>query len=165
MFIDEAYRLSESRSERDFGIEAIETIMVEMTKEDDSAAVFIFAGYPEQMERFLKSNPGMDRRVTQRFHFPDYSVEEMASIVERSVKERGFRLGCSSLQLAQEIREGSTPAQRKRLNGGIANLVVPVAIQELNARLDDEADGEALITLRLEHFAVACQKAHWPAAG
>ena len=84
MFIDEAYRLSEARSERDFGLEAIETIrtltltlsvgleaietiMVEMTKEEDhEATVFIFAGYPEQMERFLKSNPGMDRRVTQR---------------------------------------------------------------------------------------------------
>ena len=42
--------------------------MVEMTKEEDhEATVFIFAGYPEQMERFLKSNPGMDRRVTQRY--------------------------------------------------------------------------------------------------
>ena len=162
MFIDEAYRLSEARSERDFGLEAIETIMVEMTKEEEDAVIFIFAGYPEQMERFLKSNPGMDRRVSHRFHFPDYSVDEMASIVERSVKTKGFRLGCSLLELSRAIREGSTPAQRKRLNGGIANLLVPVAVQKLNARLDDETDGEALITLQLEDFVAACGATHWP---
>jgi len=96
---------------------------------------------------------------------------------------QGFKLGASTAALAESIRDGSSSAQRarlnrvhrpnpnptpnlspnsNRLNGGIANLIVPAAIKYLNARLDDQASGEALITLEIEDFSQACAAASWP---
>jgi len=162
MFIDEAYRLSDSRSSNDFGPEAIETIMVEMTKDCEDTVVFLFAGYPERMERFLKTNPGMDRRVAHRFDFQDYTINEMVQIVETAVRFKGFQMACGREALATTIEQASSQAQRARLNGGVADLLVPEAIRHLNGRLEDDAVGDGLVTLQEEDFVAACTAIHWP---
>src|SRR5690606_37388660 len=74
-FIDESYRLSSSDSGRDFGIEAIEEIMRFMT---EPGYMFIFAGYPKEMKRFIESNPGIQRRVSHILTIRDYTPEEIA---------------------------------------------------------------------------------------
>jgi len=55
LFIDEAYQLMPKDSTRDFGKEAVETIMNAL---HDNDPVFIFAGYPADMERFINANAG-----------------------------------------------------------------------------------------------------------
>ena len=59
LFIDEAYALSNFNGmQGDFGNEAIQTILKRM--EDDRGKFFLFvAGYPENMDTFLKANPGL----------------------------------------------------------------------------------------------------------
>ena len=54
LFVDEAYQLA-TGVEKDFGTEAIDTIMSIMLSCDSSAPVCIFAGYPDDMNRFLQS--------------------------------------------------------------------------------------------------------------
>eukprot|EP00656_Telonema_subtile_P000316 TRINITY_DN10159_c0_g1_i2.p1 TRINITY_DN10159_c0_g1~~TRINITY_DN10159_c0_g1_i2.p1 ORF type:complete len:354 (+),score=110.44 TRINITY_DN10159_c0_g1_i2:88-1149(+) len=162
LFVDEAYRLSEG-SEHDFGVEAIETMMVEMTKPTtEHSVVFAFAGYTDKMEGFLRSNPGMERRIAYRFNFPDYSAHEMAQIVDVAIRSKGFRTSCSSEELAEVIETASTQQQRSLLNGGIADLLVPAAVHCLNQRLDETAEGAQLVTLELADLEKAASGLHWP---
>ena len=65
LFVDEAYRLSQG-GEKDFGTEAIETLMGYM---NDGSPIMVFAGYPEEMTGFMTKNPGLFRRVPHSFHF------------------------------------------------------------------------------------------------
>lgn len=75
-FIDEAYRLVPPVVLNDFGPEAVETIMSRIegaSSTTSSRPAFIFAGYPKEMDSFLRCNPGLERRITHTFSFGDYS--------------------------------------------------------------------------------------------
>ena len=67
LLIDEAYRLTPRSSNADYGLIAINQLMAAMEKGDP---VMIFAGYPNEMKEFLKSNPGLDSRIKYKFTFP-----------------------------------------------------------------------------------------------
>jgi SpoVK/Ycf46/Vps4 family AAA+-type ATPase len=82
LFIDEAYALSRSSADNDFGPEAIETIMKFM--EDNRGRIsVVVAGYERQMEAFLNSNPGLKSRFPRKILFDDYSPEELREIFEK----------------------------------------------------------------------------------
>ncbi len=89
LFIDEAYSLARKDDDaKDFGKEAIEILLKEMTDESDMAV--IAAGYPDEMENFLSSNPGLKSRFTQVFDFDDYIPQELLQIAEYSADKRGI---------------------------------------------------------------------------
>jgi SpoVK/Ycf46/Vps4 family AAA+-type ATPase len=84
LFIDEAYALTSSGNGGvsgggDFGNEAIQTLLKRM--EDARGEFFIFAaGYPDNMEAFLKANPGLRSRFDKILKFEDYSAAELLQI-------------------------------------------------------------------------------------
>ena len=79
LFIDEAYSLYHEDSPRDYGREAIETLMTEMENHRDDLCV-IMAGYTDEMHELLKSNPGFESRVTYEIEFPNYTKDELEEI-------------------------------------------------------------------------------------
>lgn len=89
LFIDEAYALSRG-GEKDFGKEAIDTLVKSM-EDHKNEFVLILAGYPREMERFIRSNPGLPSRFPIRLRFPDFSLDELMRIAEGMVKEREYR--------------------------------------------------------------------------
>lgn len=80
LFIDEAYALA-SGVANDFGMEAIEVILKRM---EDSRGEFalIVAGYPDNMNKFLQSNPGLKSRFDRTLSFLDYTPEQLYQIAE-----------------------------------------------------------------------------------
>ena len=81
LFIDEAYTLSKG-DENDFGREAIDTLLKRM-EDDRSRLVVIVAGYTEEMQTFINSNPGLQSRFNRYINFPDYTTNEMIQIFEK----------------------------------------------------------------------------------
>ncbi|MEV8034450.1 right-handed parallel beta-helix repeat-containing protein [Streptomyces sp. NPDC086182] len=92
LFIDEAYALSPEDSGRDFGREAIDTL-VKLMEDHREAVVVIVAGYTAEMERFLSVNPGVASRFSRTITFNDYLPDELLRIVEQQAEEHEYRLG------------------------------------------------------------------------
>ncbi len=97
LFIDEAYSLfrSEEDSSRDFGREALDTLVAEMENHREDFCV-IFAGYRDEMHNMLKGNIGMRSRIPYELDFPNYSREELEEIFFSMVSDdfeydRNFR--------------------------------------------------------------------------
>ena len=79
LFIDEAYYLYRPENERDYGQEAIEMLLQVMENQREDLVV-ILAGYQARMETFFQYNPGFRSRIAHHISFPDYAMEELATI-------------------------------------------------------------------------------------
>ena len=90
LFIDEAYTLT-SKSENDFGFEAVDTILKAMEDNRDNLVVIV-AGYIELMEDFIDSNPGLRSRFNKYLHFDDYTAEEMQGIFKLQCEKSCYKL-------------------------------------------------------------------------
>ena len=89
LFIDEAYSLAKDQT--DFGSEAIETLLKRM-EDDRERLIVIVAGYPEPMEHFINSNPGLHSRFSRFIEFPDYDARELCRIFSGMCRRHGLRL-------------------------------------------------------------------------
>lgn len=97
LFIDEAYTLAGQQNANDFGQEAIETLLKRMEDYRDRLIVIV-AGYPEEMDIFLKANPGLASRFSRSFHFDDFTPEELEAIFMRFVKDTDMNITPSALE-------------------------------------------------------------------
>lgn len=122
LFIDEAYSLARG-GEKDFGKEAIDTLVKAMEDHKDSF-VLILAGYRGEMEWFLRQNPGLRSRFPMHLDFPDYSVEELLAIADIMLSEREYRLSEGAHgALAEMLQETSRGRDRSGNARTVRNLL------------------------------------------
>ncbi len=92
LFIDEAYGLARGGGDKkDFGSEAIETLLKRM-EDYRERLVVIVAGYPDEMETFINSNPGLKSRFNRYFYFDHYNPEELLGIFKLFARKGDFHL-------------------------------------------------------------------------
>lgn len=103
LFIDEAYSLVDDRS-GSFGDEAINTIVQEMENNREDVIV-IFAGYPNEMEKFIQKNPGLRSRIAHHVKFNDYTAEELCDIARLIVKNKNMRITDGAMDKIHMIME------------------------------------------------------------
>ncbi len=89
LFIDEAYSLARKDDDsKDFGKEAIEILLKELSDGEDIA--IIVAGYPNEMDTFIESNPGLKSRFRMIYDFPDYTPQELLEIAHVHSKKKAI---------------------------------------------------------------------------
>jgi SpoVK/Ycf46/Vps4 family AAA+-type ATPase len=90
LFIDEAYSLhNEGYSGGDaFGAEAVQTLL-KRAEDDRDRLVIVLAGYTDDMDRFLRSNPGLASRFSTRVTFPSYHPAELVEIAKQLASQAG----------------------------------------------------------------------------
>ncbi len=95
LFIDEAYALTRSDSGRDFGFEAVDTLLKLMEDRRDRFVV-IAAGYEDEMKNFLESNTGLKSRFTRSIAFPNYSCDELIQILNGFLLKQSYCLDANA---------------------------------------------------------------------
>ena len=90
LFIDEAYALAQdAESGSGFGKEAIDTLVKGMDDNRENLLV-ILAGYSDDMDKFLDTNPGLKSRFANIVEFKDYSVDDLLTIADKLFKSKGY---------------------------------------------------------------------------
>jgi len=161
LFIDEAYALTQKTggAHGDFGDESVQTILKRM--EDNRGEFFIFAaGYPDNMETFLKANPGLNSRFDKILKFEDYAPKDLTKIAKLMLQEQGVLVTQNAeefldkyLGFLYEYRDkyfGNAREVRKVVTEAIKNMNLRLAeIPEADRKLDEES---VLIVEDLQNF-------------
>lgn len=146
LFIDEAYTLARNKHDG-FGLEAIDTIVKGMEDHRDNLVV-VLAGYTNEMETFLKSNPGLRSRFPFIVEFPDYTPSEMLEILQLQSKQRDYLVDKHANEGLLELFESKQiPGRNDSGNGRLVRNLLEEAIRKQSVRLseDPEADLKLLI--------------------
>jgi Holliday junction resolvasome RuvABC ATP-dependent DNA helicase subunit len=134
LFIDEAYSLFRSvRSGQDYGQEAIDTL-VKMMEDHRDELIVIVAGYGDEMNEFIKSNPGLPSRFRRTIQFPDYSTDELTSIFESMCTHDRYEISAEAIRsLRQRLEE--LPRNREFGNGRLVRNIFETAITRQASRI------------------------------
>ena len=137
LFIDEAYSLvPEGGNGQDYGQEAISTLLKRMEDYRDRLVVII-AGYKNEMQRFVDSNPGLQSRFNRYIDFPDYSGVELTDIFKMYMKKNQYTLADDAEEFLKEQFEYAVAHKDRNFgNARFARNVFEKSIQSQANRLE-----------------------------
>ncbi|MDE5051862.1 AAA family ATPase [Niallia taxi] len=144
LFIDEAYSLL-SGSNQDFGKEAIDTLVMEMTRHNENLVV-VLAGYPDETKALLASNPGLTSRFKKFIHFEDYNKEELIEIMEAYAAKFDYHLD----KAAKLALQSSLTTFQTNGNGRFATNLVDESVQMQALRIMEATDDQIDYSLLTE---------------
>jgi hypothetical protein len=134
LFIDEAYGLALDQ----YGAEAITTIVKDMEDHRDDLVVIV-AGYPEPMQGFMETNPGLASRFSTSITFQDYTDAELRDIFVRLAVASDFEATPEALERFEQI-VSIEPRGEGFGNGRYARNLLDKAIARHAWRLRDVAE-------------------------
>lgn len=106
LFIDEAYSLTVNRGESNYGMEAVDTLLKGMEdNRDDLIVIVIVAGYPDLMNEFLQSNPGLRSRFNKFIYFDDYTPSELVGIFRNMCNSSVYKASDSCIEYVKQFFE------------------------------------------------------------
>ena len=148
LFIDEAYALcagsTVSGASRNYGDEAIAVLLKEMEDHRGQFCV-VLAGYKNEMEKMLNTNPGFKSRIQFSIDFPDYSREELGQIATSFLTAKKYGIADDALDRLLDVAE----YYRQRPNFANARTIRSIVDQVIlnqNLRAED-SDGDYRIIL------------------
>lgn len=152
LFIDEAYTLSKEDGVKDYGQEAIDTLL-KMMEDHRGEFIVIAAGYPNEMHRFITSNPGLRSRFQTVIHFTDYSSADLRKIFVLNAKADDYipSNGCMKI-VSEYLDEKRVESPDTFANGRDVRNIYQQIVKEQSNRLVREgySDKNALQLLKTE---------------
>jgi len=151
LFIDEAYTLAPMTA-NDFGPEAVQVLLKRM-EDQRGQFVVVVAGYPEEMEQFLASNPGLRSRFDTFLAFEDYSSDELLAIATQLLASDGLspdedvqrvmRDYCELYVKSRDRYSGNARDMRKLVQKSIRNQNLRVSRSRMQAPSRSSRSGAA----------------------
>ena len=152
LFIDEAYTLSKEDGVKDYGQEAIDTLL-KMMEDHRGEFIVIAAGYPDEMQRFITSNPGLRSRFQTVIHFNDYTSADLRKIFVLNAKADDYipSNGCMKV-VSEYLDEKRVESPDTFANGRDVRNIYQQIVKEQSNRLVQEgySDKSALQLLKTE---------------
>lgn len=157
LLVDEAYTLARGSDDRDFGREAIDTL-VKLMEDHRDRLVVVVTGYPEEMADLLAANPGLTSRFPRTIHFPDHTDSELLEVARHVARAGSYRLDADA-EVAFADHLASVPRDRGFGNARLVRNVFEAAVAQQASRLVRVAapTDEQLITLTAADIVAATQ--------
>lgn len=130
LFIDEAYSLV-NKDSSDYGKEVIATLLKRM-EDDRNRLIVILAGYTDEMQQFINSNPGLQSRFNRFIKFEDYTEDELCKIFITNIEKYEYSVTNSALEKLKRLIH--TEFVNKDFNFGNARWVRNVFEKTLEAQ-------------------------------
>jgi SpoVK/Ycf46/Vps4 family AAA+-type ATPase len=153
LFVDEAYALhNDGYSGGDaFGAEAVQALL-KRAEDDRDRLVIVLAGYPDDMDRFLRSNPGLASRFSTRVTFPSYRPDDLVHISRLLAEQAGDTFEPDAVDVLKQIFERACEMGRidELGNGRFARSLFERACASRDVRvvrLGEQATAEDLTTV------------------
>ncbi len=148
LFVDEAYSLGRG-GEKDFGKEAID-VLVKGMEDHRNDTILILAGYRNEMDYFMRLNPGLSSRFPIQIDFPDFSIKELMDIAVMMATERHYRFSPSAKRklrhyLEEQMRKNTLNFSNARLVRNTLEKSLRRQALRLSSRI--EVTREELITI------------------
>jgi hypothetical protein len=180
LFIDEAYSLIDESGQDQYGREAVQTLLKRMEDQRERLIV-ILAGYPVEMQKMIRSNPGLSSRIGTTMHFDDYTPEDLCRIFELIAGKAKYTLptesrrrllrGFTYLYIGRDRHFGNGRCSRNSFERSVRRLANRLAaISDINSELlttlqpeDIEVDGVlqshlAAMADEVGHVRVLCKE-------
>ena len=158
LFIDEAYNLSVGSDDRkDFGARVLDSLLTVLTQPNPDMLI-VFAGYPKEMDAMLSSNPGLAGRFPYKYHFEDYTADQLLDIARHLLEREEFVLTDEAAAVMQEsvktivsskqpnfgnarwveqfVRNGIIPAMADRLYATGSNDFLHIEVSDVRQAID-----------------------------
>jgi SpoVK/Ycf46/Vps4 family AAA+-type ATPase len=143
LFIDEAYALhNEAYSGGDaFGSEAVATLL-KRAEDERERLVIVLAGYTADMDRLLRSNPGLASRFSTRITFPSYSPAQLTRIAEVIAAQAGDAFDADAAPVLESIFEQACGEGRIDVlgNGRFARSLYERACASRDVRVSQQGE-------------------------
>ncbi len=155
LFIDEAYSLCEERNGL-YGDEAINTIVQMMENQRDDTIV-IFAGYPEEMNKFLDKNPGLRSRIAFNVNFDNYNTDELIQILKLIASKNNTLLAEDVVNKVAPVFEAAQKDPSFGNGRFVRNLFEQAKMKQATRLIHMDSDNltdKAIRTLTAEDFSV-----------
>lgn len=141
IFIDEAYSLTPKEG-NGYENEAIDTI-VKLMEDNRKDTVVIFAGYTNEMRKFLDSNPGLKSRIPFTFTFTPYSASELYEILMTMLEKNRYTVSPDCVEYLKNCIYELSPYLKKSNAREIRNFK-EMLLKEQNFRLCEESAAHEL---------------------
>lgn len=127
LFVDEAYSLLGDQ----YGKEAVDTLLKIMEDKKGKFAVIV-AGYPNEMEKFVNSNPGLKSRFGRTLNFTDYSHSELLQIFELFCANEGYKVSDTARQRLADKLVSNAPIGEKGFGNGryVRNIFEDILLKQ-----------------------------------
>lgn len=142
LLIDEAYSLVPTDKRDAFGEEAIATLLMGMENHRDDLVVIV-AGYRDEMQRFIASNPGLRSRFGKYIDFPDYGLAELVQIFESFCQRNDYELVAEAKAVLSRSFEQILPRIGELGNARFVRNQFEQAILHHSSRLASQANPSA----------------------
>jgi hypothetical protein len=137
LFIDEAYSLVADAGQDAYGMEAVQAVL-KRAEDDRNRLVVIMAGYTDEMNTLLDSNPGLSSRFNRVLHFEDYTPVELARIYVSLCDKNHYKLAEGTRpKLMRGLAELYRERDRRFGNGRTVRNLFEQSIRRMANRIAD----------------------------
>lgn len=157
LFVDEAYLLcdedQQGGSGYDYGRESIGAMLPFMTSEGKDH-VFIFAGYPDKIDYFLKhGNPGLSRRVPYVWNIEDYKPDVLYQIARNAMGDMAVTEEfCTALRMLLAYKYGMRSPKNWGNAGEVENIMQKIKTNYTEQGNDGPMDVECIPEEYMRHI-------------
>lgn len=137
LFIDEAYSLV-GKGNNDYGNEAIATLLKRM-EDDRDRLIVILAGYSDEMQGFINSNPGLQSRFNKYIDFTDYTAGELLDIFKLYANKFEYQITPEALNVLSTLFTKAVDEKKRGFgNGRYVRNIFDKTIELQSTRLSGE---------------------------